>query len=73
MMQSEFETVAFSEKFKTFSCEDLIEHIKDDDVTVESEDIVFDAVLGWVQHDIDKRKSSLETILQVIRLPYCTM
>ena len=53
------------------SCTDLIECIKDDDVNVENEDIVVEAVLDWMRHDIDNRKSSFEKILQHVRLPYC--
>ena len=69
---AEFKTVALIAKFKELTCRELIEFIKDDDVNVEDEDVVFDAVLGWVRHDLDNRKSLLETILEHVRLPYCT-
>ena len=68
---SEFKTVAFMEEFKELSCTELIEFIKDDDVNVEYEDIVIEAVLDWVRHDLDNRKSSFEAILERVRLPYC--
>ena len=67
----EFKTVAFMEEFKELSCTELIEFIKDDDVNVEYEDIVNEAVLDWVRHDLDNRKSSFEDILEHVRLPYC--
>ena len=72
VIQSEFKIVALKEEFKELSCKELIEFIKDDDVNVEDEDIVFDAVLGWVRHDLDNRKSSFQTIIEHVRLPYCT-
>ncbi|KAI0226983.1 Kelch-like protein 21 [Lamellibrachia satsuma] len=67
-----FKTVALTPEFKELTCRELIEFIKDDDVNVEDEDIVFDAVLSWVRHDLDNRKSSLQMILEHVRLPYCT-
>ena len=69
---AEFKTVALIAEFKELTCRELIEFIKDDDVNVDDEDIVFDAVLSWVRHDLDNRKSSLQTILEHVRLPYCT-
>ena len=72
VIHSEFKIVALKEEFKELSCKELIEFIKDDDVNVEDEDVVFDAVLGWVRHDLDNRKSSFQTIIEHVRLPYCT-
>ena len=72
MMRSEFKIVAFTDDFKKSSCKELIDLIKDDDVDVASEDVVFDAVLGWIQHDLHNRKSFMETIIEHVRLPYCT-
>ena len=62
---SEFKTVAFTDAFKELSCTQLIEFIKDDDINVE-------AVLGWFRHDLINRKSSMEMIFGLVRLPYCT-
>ena len=72
VMLSQFKTVAFNAEFKELSCSQLIHCIKDDDVVVEKEDVVFESVLDWVRHDLDNRKSSLEAILEHVRLPYCT-
>ena len=72
VMQSDFKTVALNEEFKELSCKELIELIKDDDINVEDEDFVFEAVLDWVRHNLDNRKSSFQTIMEQVRLPYCT-
>ena len=72
MMRSEFKIVASTDDFKKLSCNELIGFIKDDKVNVASEDVVFDAVLGWIRHDPGNRKSSLEKILETVRLPFCT-
>ena len=69
---SEFRTVAFTDEFKALSCSQLIGVITDDDVNVEYEDVVFEAVLGWIRHDLANRKSSVEMILRHVRLPYCS-
>ena len=71
-INSEFKTVAFIDEFKNLSRIKLIELIKDDDVNVEYEDVVFESVQDWVRYDIDNRKSSFETIVELVRLPYCT-
>ncbi|XP_064636107.1 kelch-like protein 3 isoform X2 [Lineus longissimus] len=46
----------------------LVEFIQDDDLRVESEDVVLTAVLNWVKHDFDARLSSLGDVLQHVRL-----
>ena len=72
IMKSEFKYVAFVDEFKELSCSELIELIKDDGVNVEDEDVVFESVLRWVQHDLDARKAAFEVILEHVRLPYCS-
>ena len=46
IMKSEFKSVAFADEFKELSCTEVIEWIRDDDVNVEDEDVVMEAVLG---------------------------
>ena len=72
IMTSEFKSVAFVDEFKELSCSELIELIKDDGVNVEDENVVFESVLRWVQHDIDARKAVFEVIMEHVRLPYCS-
>ena len=72
LILAEFKTVAFTDQFKEMSCSELVEIIKDDNIHVEDEDLVFESVLDWIRNNPDKRKSSLETILEYVRLPYCT-
>ena len=72
MMRSEFKMVVSTDDFKELSCGNLIQLLKDDDVNVASEDVVFDAVLTRVRHDLGNRKSSMEAILEHVRIPFCT-
>ena len=69
---ADFKTVASNAEFKELTCSEVVEHIRDDDVRVETEDVVFEAVLNWIRHDIENRKPSLETIFEHVRLPYCS-
>ena len=72
VMLAEFSSVAFTDHFKQLSCNELVELVKDDDLQVTNEDVVFESVLGWVRHDVDNRKSSLETVMEYVRLPFCS-
>ena len=69
---AEFKTVAFNAEFKELSSSELIEFIKDDAVNVADEDVVFEAVIEWIRHDLDKRRSSFEEIMKYVRLPFCS-
>ena len=69
---AEFKTVAFNAEFKELTSSELIEYIKDDAVNVPVEDVVFEAVIGWIRHDLDKRRSSFEEIMEYVRLPFCS-
>ncbi|XP_013388624.1 kelch-like protein 12 [Lingula anatina] len=47
----------------------LVELISSDELEVENEEIVFDAVLSWVKHEPDTRAAVLADVLQYVRLP----
>ena len=76
-INSEFKTVAFIDEFKNLSRIELIELIKDDDVNVEYEDVVFESVQDWVRYDIDNKKChplrrSLNTsVCHIVRAATC--
>ena len=72
VMYSEFKAVANKEEFKLLSCTELTDYIRDHRVVVDSEDCVCESVLDWVRHDLDNRKPSLESVFELIRLPYCS-
>ena len=72
LILAEFEFVASTDQFNKLSCSELIELIKDDDLGVHAEDVVFECVLNWIRYDIDNRQSFFESILQHVRLPYCS-
>ena len=60
LMMAEFKAVAFTDQFNELSCSELVELIKDDDVSVDDEHFVVESMLKWVQHDVDNRKFALK-------------
>ncbi|KAK2169929.1 hypothetical protein NP493_1171g00054 [Ridgeia piscesae] len=72
VMCAQFKSVACNAEFKHLSCDELIYLIKQNDVVVGSEDVVCESVLDWVRHDLENRRSALETIIENVRLPYCS-
>ncbi len=48
---------------------DLAELLQSEDLNVQSEEQVFESVMKWVGHNVERRKEHLATILQHVRLP----
>ena len=72
LMTADFVSVVSTNGFMELSSEELVQYISDDDVSVDSEDAVLESVLKWVRHDPDERKTALVTILESVRLQFCT-
>ena len=64
-----FEFVCESEDFLRLDCDDVLSIIKDNDLNTPSEETVCDAVLRWLNHDIDNRKQYMKSIFENLRLP----
>lgn len=54
-------------EFKSLSCEELEDVLRDDELNVRNEEIVFQAVKTWVEHDMEKRKKYIPALLSCIR------
>ncbi len=52
---------------------EAIEYISDDKLNVPNENAVFEAVTDWVRHDLEKRKGSIQVLLEHVRLDYCSL
>jgi len=63
-----FRSVYEKDEFDELEYEDLKEVIQHDDLCVESEGDVFDAVAKWVEADEDGRSPYMEVLLQCVRL-----
>ncbi|KAK2179269.1 hypothetical protein NP493_500g00029 [Ridgeia piscesae] len=68
MMRSEFKIVASTDDFKKLSCNELIGFIKDD----KAQSSKRGCRLRCRARHSGNRKSSLEKILETVRLPFCT-
>ena len=63
-----FVSVCEEDEFDELEFEDLKEIIQHDDLCVESEEDVFDAIAKWVNTDEDNRLPYMEALLQCVRL-----
>ena len=72
VMLKKFQEVSQLDSFKKMSKNDLQEYIRDEGLSIVSEDPVFEAVVTWVRHDVDSRKSSFENLIENVKLSSCT-
>lgn len=56
-----------SAEFKDLLCDELEAILRDDELNVKSEEIVFDAVKTWVERRIEERRVYLPRLLECIR------
>ncbi|XP_052791911.1 kelch-like protein 10 [Mya arenaria] len=61
-----------SNEFLQLTCEELAEVLSRDELNVKNEEIVFDAVLRWIDYDPERRKSSIAKLMRAIRLGLLT-
>lgn len=64
-----FIEVVQSEEFMEISAKQLTQLISDDDLNIQSEERVFEAVLAWIKYDIDIRQEFAPEILSKVRFP----
>ncbi|KAK3101658.1 hypothetical protein FSP39_005276 [Pinctada imbricata] len=67
-----FDEVISQEEFKTLPIEQVESLIKSDEIQVNSEEPVYDAVINWVKYDPEKREDLLPRLLEFVRLPLLT-
>lgn len=64
-----FTEVAQHEEFLHLQKEELQEYLANDELCVSREEVVFEAVMRWVYHNVEPRRPMLKELLQHIRLP----
>lgn len=72
-VQDHFQEVIQHEEFLLLSASQLTELLRDDNLNVVSEQVVFEAVLSWIKHKLQDRISLLGKLLQYVRLPLLTL
>ncbi|KAJ7331856.1 hypothetical protein JRQ81_014036 [Phrynocephalus forsythii] len=70
--QKHFPDVVQHEEFILLSQEEVEKLIKCDEIQVDSEEPVFEAVINWVKHSKKEREASLPELLQYVRMPLLT-
>ncbi|KAK5971125.1 Ring canal kelch protein variant 1 [Trichostrongylus colubriformis] len=68
---NKFQQLVGSEKFTSLPFGQLLELISSEELRVESEEQVFQAVAKWVSFDLTARKQFLPQLLEQVRLPLC--
>uniref|UniRef100_U3IWA8 BTB domain-containing protein n=2 Tax=Anas TaxID=8835 RepID=U3IWA8_ANAPP len=64
-----FVEVSCHEEFLEMGVKELVEYLSDEQLVVPKEEVVFEAVMRWVRHDVPARKGALKDLLEHVRLP----
>ncbi|KAM7447248.1 protein modification by small protein conjugation [Porites harrisoni] len=72
-IQDHFQEVVKHEEFLLLPVGQLTELLKDDNLNVVSEQVVFEALLLWIKHKLPERISLLAKLLKYVRLPLLTL
>lgn len=68
VMEHFTEIATKSNELLMLSDEAMVEIISSDDLNVKNEEIVFDCIIRWTNHDLDNRKQHIAKLLRCIRL-----
>ncbi|XP_029345943.1 kelch-like protein 2 isoform X2 [Acyrthosiphon pisum] len=68
-IQQHFSDVVEEEEFLSLSSEQIVKLISSDELTVPSEEKIFESVIRWVKHDLDSRKRILPQLIEHMHLP----
>ncbi|KAK3580709.1 hypothetical protein CHS0354_005713 [Potamilus streckersoni] len=58
------------DEFDSLDVNDIISLIRDNDLNTSSEEVVYDAVIKWIQANPEERKSQIDNLLTHIRFPF---
>lgn len=64
-----FNTSDTGEEFLALSVEKVISLVQSDNLSVPSEEKVFECIIAWVNHDLPGRQDQIGQLLQYVRLP----
>ena len=67
-----FTPVSLQEEYLQLSLEKLTDFLKDDDLSVDSEEQVFHSAMRWLDYNSESRKPDFDKVLETIRLPLMT-
>ncbi|XP_060082281.1 kelch-like protein 10 [Ylistrum balloti] len=61
-----------SEAFAELSIDEVCQILSSDDLNVKNEELVFTALIRWIDHDPDRRKCEIYRLLKTVRLGFLT-
>ncbi len=73
VLRRNFQDIAATDAFKDITETELQEYIRDEELNVAFEDPVFEAVVTWVRHDVNKRQNRFESLMEHITLSHCSL
>lgn len=68
-MQQRFPEIALHEEFLELGFEEVGKIVSDSNLNVRGEEQVYEAVLSWVRHKPDDRKTRVSKLLKCVRMP----
>lgn len=68
-MQQRFPEIALHEEFLELSLSELTKIVSDSHLNVRGEEQIYEAVMSWIKHDLDKRKEHIGVLLRDVRMP----
>ncbi|KAL6439278.1 hypothetical protein ACFW04_003868 [Cataglyphis niger] len=68
-IEQHFSEVVDAEEFLTLAADQVAKLICSDRLMVPSEEKVFECVISWVHHDLEKRQTDLALLMEYVRLP----
>ncbi|XP_076662107.1 kelch protein isoform X1 [Halictus rubicundus] len=68
-IEQHFSEVVDGDEFLTLAAQQVAKLICSDHLMVPSEEKVFECVISWVHHDLDKRQADLAQLMEYVRLP----
>ncbi len=73
VMLDRFEDVSGTDGFKDLTETELQEYLHDEGLNVSNEDPVFEALVTWVQHNVEAREVSFDALMKNINLAHCSL
>lgn len=64
-----FSEIAQHEEFLGLEKDELIDYVSSDDLVINKEETVYESVMRWVYHDMERRRSMMKEVLTHVRLP----
>ena len=70
LIHREFTAVVRSDEFVELSLEGLLDLVSSDYISVPREELVYEAVMRWIHHDLQDRRDKVADILSHVRFPF---